>query len=443
MIFSTSSTRRGTPTVVTESDLAVAGAGAARPLGEVGGGDSNARQREVWADAAKGACILLVVLWHVVEKHYLEVTWRISLPIPGAWGTLVEQLLPLRMPLFFTISGVFAASAVNRPWSVVRRSKVARLYYLYILWVLIHTAVLSLTPDFDTLHAAGALDLLEELTITPPNLWYLYALALYFVIAKTVRRAPPAVVLGAAFVLSAAAAAGFLATPGNRGGLYQNLFFFLAGVSFRPFVEGLARNSNLRRLALTGAAYAVALAAMAATASQEWPLVWPLVSVVAVLFGVTAAGQAARWPALGGALAALGRRTLPIYVIHMPIVALLDRPLYGPLSTMDVRWQLVFAVVEPAALTALVTAICLTLETILRKVGAAWLFELPGWRIRPPTPARHAAAGPSPQPPTVAPAADPADPGGAPTVRLPVVDAPTVPLPFVPGAARHRARDAG
>ena len=27
-------------------------------------------EREIWADAAKGVCILLVVLWHVVEKHY-------------------------------------------------------------------------------------------------------------------------------------------------------------------------------------------------------------------------------------------------------------------------------------------------------------------------------------------------------------------------------------
>ncbi len=377
MIFSTSSTPGGAPTLVTQSNLMVDRTGAARPPGEVGGSDSNARQREVWADAAKGVCIILVVLWHVVEKHYLEITWRISLPIPGMWGTLVEQLLPMRMPLFFTISGLFAANAVNRPWSVVRRSKVARLYYLYVLWILIHTAVLALTPDFDTLHASGPLDLLEELTITPPNLWYLYALALYFVIAKMVRRAPPALVLVPAFLLSAAAAANLLTGPGNRGNLYQNLFFFLAGVFFRPLIERLAANANLRRVALTGAAYAVALLAMAVTASQAWPLVWPLVSIVAVLFGVTAAGQVSRWPALGNSLAALGRRTLPIYVIHMPIVALLDWPLYGPLSTMDVRGQLVAAVFEPAVLTALVVAICLTLETLLRKAGATWLFELP------------------------------------------------------------------
>ena len=83
------------------------------------------RDRTVWADVAKGMCILLVVLWHVVTKHYLRIDWHVSPPIPGAWGVLTEQLLPMRMPLFFTISGMFAIGAVRRPWRVLGRSKVA------------------------------------------------------------------------------------------------------------------------------------------------------------------------------------------------------------------------------------------------------------------------------------------------------------------------------
>ncbi|HEU4425418.1 MAG TPA: acyltransferase family protein [Pilimelia sp.] len=382
-------------------------------------GGPTAVRREIWADIAKGVCILLVVLWHVVQKHYLDITWRISLPIPGAWGTLGEQLLPLRMPLFFTISGLFAVTAVNRPWSVVGRSKVARFYYLFVLWVLIHTAALALTPAFDTARARDGLELLEQLTVTPPNLWYLYALALYFVIAKVTRRAPRAVVLGAAFALSTAAAAGLLATPGNRGGLYQNLFFFLAGLHLRPFLERLVRAANWWRVAVTGAAYAVALLAMAATDSQEWPLVWPLVSIVAVLFGMTAAGQVSRWRALGGGLAALGRRTLPIYVIHMPVLALLDWLLLGPMSTADVRWQWVSAVIEPAVLTAVAVAICLVLHAGLRRAGLTWFFDLPSRRTGHVRRGRHAAGRPS-QPP-------PADP---------ILDGPTIPLPLVPHLSR-------
>ena len=42
-------------------------------------------RREDWADVAKGACIALVVLWHVVMKHYLQVGWRLPVPLPGAY----------------------------------------------------------------------------------------------------------------------------------------------------------------------------------------------------------------------------------------------------------------------------------------------------------------------------------------------------------------------
>ncbi|MEU8386019.1 acyltransferase family protein, partial [Streptosporangium sp. NPDC048865] len=386
--------------------------------------------RAVWADVAKGVCILLVVLWHVVVKHYLRIDWGVP-PIPGIWGALTEQLLPLRMPLFFTISGVFAAGAVTRPWRVVRRSKVGRFLYLYAVWLLIHTAILALVPSFDTARAEGVADLLAQLTVTPSNLWYLYALAVYFALAKATRRLPVTLVLGGALVLSAVASAGLLETPGNRGGLYQNLFFFLAGMYFRPFVERLAATAGWGRLLLTGACYAGTLAAVAATGSQAWPGVWPVVCAVATVFGVTAAALLGRRAApdrhtppdhgsaygknaghrnggahrngaghengtahgngaarengagLGEALARLGRNTLPVYVIHMPLLALLHLALVPPLSAgLDGRLRLALAVAEPVLLTALVVWLCLLLHRLLLKLGATWLFDLPARRSR-------------------------------------------------------------
>jgi hypothetical protein len=55
---------------------------------------TRAGSRVAWADVAKGVCILLVVLWHVIMKHYLQIQWRVAGPIPGAWGAFSEQLLP-------------------------------------------------------------------------------------------------------------------------------------------------------------------------------------------------------------------------------------------------------------------------------------------------------------------------------------------------------------
>ncbi|MER7891641.1 acyltransferase [Micromonospora sp. NPDC094482] len=343
-------------------------------------------QRAQWADAAKGLCIILVVGWHVVVKHYLQIDWHLGVPVPGLWGALGEQFLPLRMPLFFVISGLFAANAVQRPWRVVARNRIAKFLYLYAAWLLIHTAILAAAPNFPTDRATSPLGLLEQLTITPSNLWYLYALALYFTVAKAVRRVPRPLVLAPAAALSAVAAAGLLATPGNRAGFYQNLVFFLAGLYLRPQIERWAATATRRRLLLTTAAYTLALAATAATGAQQSLGVWPLVSVVAVAFGITAAARLARWPALSRPLATLGRNTLPVYVIHMPVLALLHGLLLGPLSGLDRTGQLLVAVGYPAVLTGLVLGLSLAIHRGLTAVPAPWLFDLPGVRRSNPRP---------------------------------------------------------
>ncbi|NJC12601.1 putative membrane protein YcfT [Micromonospora profundi] len=345
-----------------------------------------------WADAAKGVCIILVVAWHVIVKDYLQIDWHLDVPVPGLWGALGEQFLPLRMPLFFTISGVFAANAVTRPWRRVARSRVAGLLYLYALWLLIHTVVLAAAPDFPTDRATSARGLLEQLTITPSNLWYLYALALYFTLAKVTRRVPRALVLVPAAVLSAVAAAGLLNTPGNRAGLYQNLVFFLAGLHLRPLIEEWAATATRRRLVLTCGAYTVVLVAMAAAGAQRWFGVWPVVSVVAVAFGVTAAARLCRWRVLGDWLATLGRITLPIYVIHMPVLALLHRLLHSPVSGLGRIGQGLVVLGYPIVLTGLVIGLSLAIHRWLLAVRAGWLFALPG----PRRPAAPVAAHPEP-----------------------------------------------
>ncbi|MEV6414706.1 acyltransferase family protein [Kribbella sp. NPDC051718] len=303
---------------------------------------TRAQSRVAWADVAKGVCILLVVLWHVIMKHYLQIDWRSAGPIPAAWGSFSEQLLPLRMPLFFAISGFFAVNAVQRPWRVVARTRVAKFFYLYALWLCIHTAVLALVPDFHTERATGPRDLLAQLTIAPTNLWYLSALALYFVFAKLVRRVPTALVLAAAFVLSAITASGFLDVPGNRGPVYQNLVFFLAGLYGKPLMERLADRASWPRLAMIGVPYAVLLVVIAAFDAKTWLGLWPLASGIA-------------------------------------IVAALIRPL----SAADPHIQFLVAVGEPIVL--LVT-VCLALRRFLPVL----LFDLPT-RAVPATAPRHRA----------------------------------------------------
>ncbi|MEV4703746.1 acyltransferase [Actinoplanes sp. NPDC049316] len=361
-----------------------------------------AKPRAGWADVAKGVCILLVVMWHVIMKHYLQIDWHLPAPIPGLWGTFGDQLLPLRMPVFFTISGLFAAAAVQRSWKVTARSRIAKFYYLYVVWFVVHTTVLAMVPSFETLAAHSALDVLEQVTITPTNLWYLVALAVYFVVAKLSRNLPVAAVLVPAFLLSATASAGLLAAPGNRGQLYQNLFFFLAGLRLKPWVERWARTANLRMLLVGGAGYLVVMLALRQLGAKQWFGVWPVVSAMAVVVGVAAAVQLERLTRVGDLLAKLGRNTLPIYVMHMPLLALMHAALLRPFSSASTPIQIMLALFLPLVLTGLLAGVCLTLNGWIRSAGGTWLFDLPSAKkssepAKPVTPVAEPVE-PSPEP---------------------------------------------
>ena len=139
-----------------------------------------ARAREGWPDVIKGVCIILVVMWHVVVKHSSDLPWEDAAGVPEMWTVVSAQLLPLRMPLFFVVSGMFAASAVLAPTRARLATRALRLALLYLLWVVIQTFALAAAgPDFDTARATDAWSLLLQLTVSPTNLWYLLALALY------------------------------------------------------------------------------------------------------------------------------------------------------------------------------------------------------------------------------------------------------------------------
>ncbi|MCW2815915.1 MAG: D-alanine--D-alanine ligase, partial [Nocardioides sp.] len=84
----------------------------------------------------------------------------------------------------------------------------------------------------------------------------------------------------------------------------------------------------------------------------------------------------ARLPRAGRLLAALGRRTLPVYVLHLPLVALVHLGSSG-LVAGRVGGALVLATVYPVVVTALVLLVSLALHRVLVASGAWWLFEAP------------------------------------------------------------------
>ena len=151
-----------------------------------------------WVDYAKGICIILVVMMHStlgVEKA------------AGAQSFVhhfIDWARPFRMPDFFLISGLFLASRIDRPWREYLDTKFIHFAYFYVLWMTIQL----LSKAFGIYHEEGLHAVFSTYlwAFVEPfgTLWFIYMLAIFFVVTKLAQTVPPVLVFAAAALLEAA-----------------------------------------------------------------------------------------------------------------------------------------------------------------------------------------------------------------------------------------------
>jgi uncharacterized membrane protein YcfT len=156
-----------------------------------------AKTRIGWVDYAKGICIILVVMMHS--------TLGVEKAAGGAsiLGQFVEWAKPFRMPDFFLISGLFLATRIDRPWREYLDGKVVHFAYFYILWMTIQFAFKGYGIWQDTGVIGVAQGWLMGFIEPFGTLWFIYLLAVFFVVVKLTRQLPPLVVFAAGAALEA------------------------------------------------------------------------------------------------------------------------------------------------------------------------------------------------------------------------------------------------
>jgi uncharacterized membrane protein YcfT len=333
--------------------------------------------RSAWVDAAKGLSILLVVAHHTVSFLY---TSGLAPPAVVAANT---ALASMRMPLFFLVSGLFVAGPLAAPWRTLLHRRVAFFLYLFVAWTLLRFAFFRLPAVGDVdpyVDETEIVALVLAPLIPGSGVWFIYALALFAVIAKLIRRTPVWLQLGAAGALSAFAGAEVLqfeAEVWTRMARY--LFFFLLGWHARTLVERVARSTTALRVA-AAAAVCVGCAVGAVALGIRWiPGIALTLNVLAVTFGVLFAAWISRYR-VGRPLVALGAQTLPVYLIHIFWIAVVMvglRHLDGP---SVVRYVL------PAAIAVGCTLLSLLTHRVLVTARASWLFALPSRLAYRPAP---------------------------------------------------------
>lgn len=360
--------------------------------------------RLAWADIAKAGAILLVVLYHVTGTGMTHLT-------PGsnvaeqAWHAFSVALLPVRMPLFFLVSGVLAASALQRTWSGVWRGRIADLLWPYLLWNIPFAVIYALayTPNDARATAMDALGWV----LTGAGYWFLPALVAFFLAARALRRAPILlVIISAALWLSAGpirAALPDAIDPEVNLTIYRWVTFFVwfvIGATARPIIEHIAAAPALLGVVLV-AAYIIVVAS-----PLSGPWVTRLLNVVGIAAALVLSGQLARSARARGVGRFIAARTLPIYLIHPILIAAVVVVAQGGVPNSP--W--LSAVIVPVFVIGIVTISIGFFGVTERRFP--WLYRLPGRR-----PSAHRGVASTPTS-----GATPSSPAGEPGQLAPTTD---------------------
>jgi fucose 4-O-acetylase-like acetyltransferase len=351
-----------------------------------------------WIDLVKGTSVVLVVLMHASLTLPQVAGDSTAATIYNGAGNLLE---PLRMPVFFLVSGMLAAGAVHRGWSANRR-RTWGIGYLYVLWTLllalVTVVILGQGSPLDTFAAMPG-----TLAVAASGYWYLYALVLFFVIARVTRTFPPILVVGAAAVLNvlrplSGDALSAVLEPLHPGSLAPtmavNLVFFLVGVHHKEALGRIVQIASPGAVAVLGAVL-LAAGGYRLVTPQLWPHTFLPLSVGWIVWAIMAAHLATGSAAVRRAGAYLGARTLPIYVVQFPVLALVSTSLQG--ARPELLGNPVVQAVYPLALTALIVGGALALHTYARGNGLLYLFTAPSWALDPIAALRRPSAAALPQ----------------------------------------------
>ncbi|MFJ2550877.1 acyltransferase family protein [Microbacterium sp. NPDC087591] len=325
-----------------------------------------------WVDVAKGIAIFLVVFYHAVV---IGVPEGLGAPI---WADVNAAVSWVRMPLFFFAAGLFAEPVIRRPWAAVWSGRVGVLVWVFLLWTVLRFAYFSLAP-METRPAETDVFALILSPVRPTTgLWFLHALIVFLVLAKLMRRVPAWIQLAGATLLSALFFSTLTTGSLSYNGMARYFVFFLAGLYLRERVLiGNARPRPFLTFAV-GAGYAGLMLLSAHSGFLRVPGIATWLGALGVVFGCMAAVLIANTP-LRRPLAYVGRSTLPIYVTHVVLIAVLYR-LVTRLSSDSENEILGFAL--PVLTVFLVVPLTLLLAQAVRGVPVLrYLYAAPPFVI--------------------------------------------------------------
>jgi len=323
-------------------------------------------------DVVRALSVIAICFFHAVAFGFGM--FKPPLDIAVIWQQIAYGTTGARLPVLFALSGYLTSARVRRGWrGAAGRQSAARVltfFYIYAVWLSL-SALLGAVVGGDR---AGwtilSVQHFAQLLVEPvSHLWFIWALAAWSLLAPALARFDPRTV--------AVALLGLSVWTANIDTIYPTIayygLFHMLGVWAYPILSKHPTRIRPWALALAVAGV-VGLHQVFLAVSPAW---WTGgIRVARDLAGICAvigvAGLLCRllWAPAG--LAWVGRRTLPIFILHYLIMSLTPR---FPLVVDALSGVLL--PVAPLIVTVVVILISIGIYEACLAMRAGWLFDLP------------------------------------------------------------------
>lgn len=160
--------------------------------------NASAPSRIDWIDYVKGVTIILVAQMHIslgtMESMGVTHMWMVD---------IVEFARPFRVPLFFMIAGLFVSRSLKWDLTKFIDAKLVHFVYFYFLWAAIQLVVKMGFGGYGN-HAFDMTDILLLPVEPVSTLWFIHALAIFFMVTRLLKNVPPIILMSSAVILYAA-----------------------------------------------------------------------------------------------------------------------------------------------------------------------------------------------------------------------------------------------
>ncbi len=297
------------------------------------------QNRMRWMDMLRGVAIVLVVVYHCTVYMYEK--------YPDAFAGLKyagELVGPFRMPVLFFLSGMLLAGSIEKGAKRYALGKINNLIYPFVVWTLVLYLLYEVREV--ALGLPSEIDLFKALLYDPwHHLWFLHYLAVYYVVGF--------VLFKAGFLVSALVAVTLylIGYPAGFGYLTALFMFFMAG-AFANRASNCAAWIDRHQALLIWGGLAVIATCVTGVLLDLIPiakhnLTYCIVAGAALPILIILTKRAEQWR-IASALAYLGRNSLVLYMVHVPvgiaIPLLIESAEVNPLYVFPGYLALVFAI---------------------------------------------------------------------------------------------------